>query len=156
MVGEWVDESEDVQVNSTVRWGQGKAYLVRDYSVQIKGEPATSGLMIIAWDPQTQQIRSWIFNADGSRGEGSWTRASDNQWVVKAHGSTGDGQPTSATQVISLINKDAVRTSSIDRIVGDEIARDLDDIIMVRKPPAPGTATARPAPATPAPTTSPE
>jgi uncharacterized protein (TIGR02246 family) len=156
MVGEWVDESEDVQVNSTVRWGQSKAYLVRDYSVQIKGEPATSGLMIIAWDPQTQQIRSWIFNADGSRGDASWTRATNNQWIVKAHGSTGDGQPTSATQVISLINKDAIRTSSTDRIIGDEIARDLDDIIMVRKPRAPGAAMTQPKPATPAPTTSPE
>ena len=81
MVGEWIDESEDVQVSSTVRWGQGKAYLVRDYSVQIKGEPATSGLMIIAWDPQTQQICSWIFNADGSRGESSWTRRpTTNGW----------------------------------------------------------------------------
>jgi uncharacterized protein (TIGR02246 family) len=138
MVGEWIDESEDVRVSTTVRWGQGKAYLVRDYSVQVKGEPATSGLMIITWDPQPQQIRSWIFNADGSRGEASWTRATDNQWVVKAHGSTGDGQPTSATQVISLINKDAIRTSSTDRTIGDEIARDLDDIIMVRKPRAPG------------------
>jgi uncharacterized protein (TIGR02246 family) len=138
MVGEWIDESDEVQVTSTVRWGQGKAYLVRDYSVEVKGEPSTSGVMIIAWDPQTQQIRSWIFNADGSRGESSWTRATDNQWVVKAHGSTDEGRPTSATQVISLINKDAIRTSSMDRIIGDEIGRDLDDIIMVRKPRAPG------------------
>jgi uncharacterized protein (TIGR02246 family) len=154
MVGEWVDESEDTQVKSTVRWGQGKGYLVRDYSVQYKGEPATSGLMIIAWDPQTDQIKSWIFNADGSRGEGSWTRATDNQWVVKAHGSTGDGQPTSATQVISLVNKDAVKTSSTDRIIGGEIARDLEDIIMVRKPSAPGTTLAPAKPATAAPTAS--
>jgi uncharacterized protein (TIGR02246 family) len=144
MVGEWVDESEDVQVSSTVRWGQGKAYLVRDYSVQIKGEPATSGLMIIAWEPQAGQIKSWIFNADGGRGEGSWTRATDNQWVVKAHGSTADGRPTSATQLITLVNKDALKTSSTDRVIGDEIARDIEDIIMVRKPLAPG--------ATPAPT----
>jgi uncharacterized protein (TIGR02246 family) len=152
MVGEWVDESEDVQVTSTVRWGQAKAYLVREYSVHVKGEPSTSGLMIIAWDPQTDQIKSWIFNADGGHGEGTWTRAADNQWVVKAHGSTGDGRPTSATQVISLVNKDAIRTSSIDRIVGGEIARDLEDVIMVRKPPAPGTtlAPARGAPAAPA------
>jgi uncharacterized protein (TIGR02246 family) len=156
MVGEWVDESEAVQVTSTVRWGQGKAHLLRDYSVQIKGEPSTSGLMIISWDPQMQQIRSWIFNADGSRGEASWTRATDNQWVVKAHGSTGDGQPTSATQVISLINKDAIRTSSTDRIVGGEIASDLDDVIMVRKPRAPGASATPPKPATPKPTTSPE
>ena len=156
MVSDWVDESEDVQVSTTVRWGQGKACLVRDYSVQIKGEPATSGLMIIAWDPQTQQIRSWIFNADGSRGVATWTRATDNQWVVKAHGSTDEGEHTSATQVISLINKDAIRTSSTDRIIGDEIAGDLDDIIMVRKPRAPGAASTAPKPATSPRTTPPE
>lgn len=155
MVGEWIDESEDVQVSSTVRWGQGKAFLVRDYSVQVKGEPATSGLMIIAWDPQTEQIKSWIFNADGSRGEGSWTRATGNQWVVKAQGSTGDGGPTSATQVISLVNKDAVKTSSTDRIISGELARDIEDIIMVRKPLPPGTTPAPAKPATAAPTTSP-
>jgi len=154
MVGDWVDETDDAQVSSTVQWGQGKGYLVRNYSAQIKGGPATSGLMIIAWDPQSEQIKSWIFNADGSRGEGAWTRGADNQWVVKAHGSTGDGQPNSATQIISLINKDAVKTSSVDRIVGGEIARDIDDIIMVRKPPAPGTAPAPAGASTAAPTTS--
>jgi uncharacterized protein (TIGR02246 family) len=152
MVGDWLDQSEDVQVSSTVRWGQGKAYLVRDYSVQIKGEPATSGLMIIAWDSQSEQIKSWIFNADGGRGEGTWTRATESQWVVKAQGSTGDGQPTSATQIISLVNKDAIRTSTTDRIVGGEIARDIDDVIMVRKPPAPGATRAQPKPGSPAPT----
>jgi uncharacterized protein (TIGR02246 family) len=151
MVGEWSDESEDAQVSTTVRWGQGKSYLVRDYSVQVKGEPATSGLMIIAWDPQSAQIKSWIFNADGSRGEGSWTRATDNQWVVKAHGSTADGRPTSATQIISLVNKDAIKTSSIDRIIGGEIARDIEDIIMVRKPLPPGTTPSPAKPATAAP-----
>ncbi len=144
MVGNWVDQSEDSDVSSTVQWGEGKSYLVRNYRVNIKDGPVTSGLMIIAWDPQIEQIKSWIFNADGSRGEGSWTRGADNQWVVKAQGSTADGQPSSATQIISMVNKDAVKTSSVDRIVGGEIARDIDEIIMVRKPPAPTTA---PAPA---------
>ncbi|MGO9462769.1 MAG: YybH family protein [Isosphaeraceae bacterium] len=142
MVGDWVDETEDAQVSTTVQWGQGKGYLVRNYSAQIKGGPAKSGLIIIAWDPQTEQIKSWIFSADGGRGEGSWTRAEENQWVVKVHGSTADGRPSSATQILSLVNKDAVRARSIDRIVGGEIAPDIDDIIMVRKPPAPSTATA--------------
>jgi uncharacterized protein (TIGR02246 family) len=155
MVGQWIDESENAQVSSTVRWGQGKGYLVRDYSIQVKGEPETSGLMIIAWDPQAQQIKSWIFNADGSRGEGSWTRATESQWVVKAHGNTADGQPTSATQVISLVNKDAIRTSSTDRVIGDDIANDIEDIIMVRKPLAPGTTPSAAKGATGTPTTSP-
>jgi uncharacterized protein (TIGR02246 family) len=155
MVGEWVDESEDAQVTSTVRWGQGKGYLVRDYSVQIKSEPTTGGLMVIAWDAQSDQIKSWIFNADGSRGEGCWTRAADNQWVVKAHGSTGDGRPTSATQIITLVNKDAIKTSSTDRIVGGEIAGDIEDIIMVRKPLAPGFAPSPTRPRTAPPTAPP-
>ncbi len=142
MVGEWVDETEDAQVSSTVQWGQGRGYLVRNYSAQSKDRAATSGLIIIAWDPQTEQIKSWIFSADGSRGEGSWTRAEDNQWVVKVHGNTGDGRPNSATQIISMVNKDAVKTKAIDRIVGGEIAPDVEEIIMVRKPPAPSTATA--------------
>jgi uncharacterized protein (TIGR02246 family) len=151
MVGDWVDESEDAQVSATVRWGRGQGYLIRDYTVQVKGQMATSGLMIIAWDPQTAQIKSWIFNADGSRGEGSWTRSADNQWVVKAHGSTEDGRPTSATQVISLVNKDAIKTSSIDRVIGEEIGRDIEDIIMVRKPRAPGTTPSPAKPTTSAP-----
>jgi uncharacterized protein (TIGR02246 family) len=155
MVGEWVDESADAQVTSTVRWGQGKGYLVRDYSVQVKGEPTTSGLMVIAWDAQSEQIKSWIFNADGSRGEGCWTRATENQWVVKARGSTGDGRPTSATQVITLVNKAAIKTSSIDRIVGGEIAGDIEDIIMIRKPLAPGVAPSSTRPRTTAPTATP-
>jgi uncharacterized protein (TIGR02246 family) len=155
MVGEWVDESEDAQVTTTVRWGQGKGYLVRDYSVQVKGEPTTSGLMVIAWDPQSEQIKSWIFNADGGRGEACWTRATDNQWVVKAHGSTGAGRPTSATQVITLVNKDAIRTSSIDRIVGGEIADNIEDVIMVRKPLAPGPTPAPTRPRAAAPTAPP-
>ena len=137
MIGEWVDESEDVQITSIGRWGQNKAFLIRDFSVKVKGEPDSGGLMILAWDPQLEQIKSWIINADGGRGEGTWTRATDTQWVVKAHGSTGDGLGTSATQVISLINKDAIRTSSTERIVGGELARDVEDVIMVRKPPAP-------------------
>jgi uncharacterized protein (TIGR02246 family) len=87
----------------------------------------------------TPQERLKIFNADGSHGVASWTRARDNQWVVKAQGSTADGRPTSTTQLISLVNKDAVKTSSIDRIIGDEIAADIEDVIMVRKPPAPGS-----------------
>ena len=111
--------------------------------------------MVIAWDPQSEQIKSWIFNADGSRGEGAWTRVTDNQWVVKARGSTAEGLPTSATQVISLVNKDAIKTSSTDRVIGHEIARDIEDIIMVRKPLAPGTTASPVKPTTAAPTASP-
>ena len=49
-----------------------------------------------------------------------------------------DGRPNSATQVHTILNKDSVKTNSIDRIIGGQVAPDIVDVVMVRKPPQPG------------------
>ena len=147
MVGDWVDESDENKVVVNVRWADKQSYLIRTYSVEIRGEKAHSGTMFVGWDPLTEQIKSWVFDSEGGHGEGLWTRTSDNQWIVKASGVLHDGRPTSATHIHSVINKDAVKTSSIDRIIGGQIAPDIMDIVMVRKPPQPGAAAPRPGPA---------
>ena len=140
MVGEWVDESESVKSSSNVRWADNQSFLIRAYQVEVDGEKATSGTMFIGWDPQTGQIKSWVFDSNGGHGEGLWTRTGENEWVVKAHGVLRDGRPTSATQIHIVLNKDAIKTSSIDRIIGGEIAPDIADVVMVRTPPQPGSA----------------
>jgi hypothetical protein len=145
MVGDWVDESESVKSSSTIRWADSQSFLVRTYQVEVKGEKATSGTMFIGWDPQTGQIKSWLFDSNGGHGEGLWTRTGEKEWVVKAQGVLRDGRPTSATQIHVILNKDSVKTSSIDRIIGGQIAPDIADVVMVRKPPQPGGARARPA-----------
>jgi uncharacterized protein (TIGR02246 family) len=145
MVGDWIDQDDDSKIESSVRWGPGKGFLIRNYSVEVKDEPPSSGMMVIGWDPVTGQIKSWVFNSEGGQGEGLWTRTGDAQWVIKAHGTTSDGTPTSATQIITLVNKDAVKTSSIDRIIAGELAPDIEDLIMVRKAPVPAAEGAAPA-----------
>ncbi len=102
MVGDWVDESENVKASSTVRWADNKSFLVRTYQVEVKGEKATSGTVFMGWDPQTGQIKSWLFDSDGGHGEGLWTRTGEKEWVVKAQGVLRDGRPTSATQIHSF------------------------------------------------------
>jgi uncharacterized protein (TIGR02246 family) len=147
LIGDWVDESAGTKVASNIRWGDGKAFLVRTYSARTGDQPATSGLMIIAWDPQTGQIKSWTFDSEGGRGDGLWTRTGNDQWVVKAQGVLLDGTATSATQTITRVNRDALKFSSTDRVVGDEFAPDIDEIVLVRKPPAPATGANPAAPA---------
>ncbi len=147
MVGDWVDESGNAKVHSSIRWAVNESFLIRTYRVEVQGEAAMDGTMFIGWDPQTGQIKSWVFDSEGGHGEGLWTRVADNRWVVKAHGVTRDGRPNSATQIHTIISKDSVNTSSIDRIIGGEIAPDVPDVLMVRKPPAPEPAPAQPAPA---------
>jgi uncharacterized protein (TIGR02246 family) len=145
MVGDWVDESEIVKSSSSVRWADNQSFLIRTFQVEVKGEQAKSGTMFLGWDPQTGQIKSWLFDSEGGHGEGLWTRTGEKEWVVKAQGVLRDGRPTSATQVHVILNKDSVKTSSIDRIIGGEVAPNIVDVVMVRKPPQPVGATPQPA-----------
>jgi uncharacterized protein (TIGR02246 family) len=143
LVGDWVDEGEDGKEASTVRWEEGRSFLVRKYSIQVAGEPGRSGTQWIGWDPQAKQIRSWAFDSDGDFGQGRWTR-SGNAWIIKARGVTSDGLTTSSTQVIEPINKDSLKLRSTDRVVGTELLPDIEEVVMVRKPPPPNSD--RPAP----------
>jgi uncharacterized protein (TIGR02246 family) len=139
MVGEWVDESQDVKLATQVRWDDSRNFLVRTYALQVSGEQATTGTQIIGWDPRARQIRSWVFDSQGGFGEGTWL-AQDNRWVVKATGVLRDGRTTSATQVVEMLNNDAIRLTSHDRTVGDESIPDVADVLMVRKAPEPEAA----------------
>ena len=145
MVGHWVDDSGNNKVEADVRWADNNSYLVRTYNAQVQGEKPSSGTMFIGWDPQSGQIKSWNFDSEGGHGEGLWTRTNENEWIVKAQGVLRDGRPTSATQVHTILNKDSVKTNSIDRIIGGQVAPDIVDVVMVRKPPQPGVAAPRPA-----------
>jgi uncharacterized protein (TIGR02246 family) len=138
LVGDWVDEGEEGKVASTVRWEEGKKFLVRKYALQAGGEPDRSGTQWIGWDPQAKQIRSWIFDSDGDFGQGQWTRSGD-AWIIKANGVTGDGLTTSSTQVIERINKDSLKLRANERIVGTELLPDIEETVMVRKPPSPNS-----------------
>jgi hypothetical protein len=135
MVGDWVDEGGTTKVQSSVRWAVNNSFLIRTYSVEAQGESSMEGTMFIGWDPQSGQIKSWVFDSEGGHGEGLWTRVADARWVVKAHGVTRDGRPNSATLIHNVVSKDSVKTSSIDRIIGGEIAPDVVDVMMVRQPP---------------------
>jgi uncharacterized protein (TIGR02246 family) len=145
MVGDWVDESQSVKASSNVRWADNKSFLIRTYEVEVKREKATSGTVFIGWDPQTGQIKSWLFDSEGGHGVGLWTRTAEKEWVVKAEGVLRNGQPSSATQIHTILNNDSVKISSKDRIIGGQIAPDIADVVMVRKPPQPGAAHSSPA-----------
>jgi uncharacterized protein (TIGR02246 family) len=146
LVGEWVNEGGDSTVETAVRWAEGGRFLVRTYSLKLGGETTTTGTQWIGWDPQTRQIKSWVFDSQGGHGEGLWTE-SEGRWIVKATGVLGDGRPTSATQVLRPEGADAIRFRSTDRIVGEEAQPDLDEVILVRRPPGPSDAHAPKPPA---------
>lgn len=136
LVGDWVEETEEAVVNTSVAWTDNGNFLLRSFDVRVKGRPALTGTQRIGWDPLTRQLKSWVFDSNGGYGEGLWMRQGD-QWVIKATGVRADGRVATATQVLTYVNKDTLRWKSIDRTLGGEISQDIDEIVMVRKPPAP-------------------
>lgn len=136
LVGDWVQESEGAVVSSTFNWSDNQNFLVRSFDVRVAGKPALTGTQRIGWDPLTKQFKSWVFDDQGGYGEGLWTRAGD-QWVIKATGVRADGRTATATQVLTYINKDTMSWKSIDRTRGDQIVDDIEEVIMVKKPPQP-------------------
>ena len=71
MVGDWVDESDNVKSTSSVTWADNYSFLIRAFEIEVKGEKPTTGTMFIGWDPQTGQIKSWLFDSNGGHGEGA-------------------------------------------------------------------------------------
>jgi uncharacterized protein (TIGR02246 family) len=136
MVGEWVNESPQAIVHTSCRWSEDQNFLIREFHVKIHGAETLSGVQRIGWDPLHKQIRSWVFDSDGGFGDGLWSRHG-NQWVIKANGVRPDGTTASSTNIITLISKDVSQWKLADRTLSGHVVPNVDEFIMVRKPPQP-------------------
>jgi uncharacterized protein (TIGR02246 family) len=121
LIGSWASNSKDGEVvNSTYSWDANKKFIRGRFT--IKGKlMSLSGTQIIAKDPRSGQIRSWIFEAEGGFGEATWT-FDGKRWLQDAAGVQGNGTEITATNIITPLGKDAFSWQSVDRTVnGDEV-----------------------------------
>lgn len=95
LIGAWQAKSDSVLVRTTIRWVANRNFLRRNYSVQRDGLTTSSGVQIIGWDAQSQQVRSWSFDSSGGHGTGIWTATPDG-WQIRSTGVLADGTPTSS------------------------------------------------------------
>ena len=138
MIGQWVDESPHAVVIASYRWDEGRRSILSEFKIQIGGRPAMTGTQRIGWDPSTRKLHSWVFDSEGGFAEGTWTR-DGNRWVVKTTGSRRDGSLASATNITTHVSKDRMTWQSRDRVVGNDVLPDIGDILIVRRPPPPGS-----------------
>jgi len=136
LVGDWIDESDEGEVHTTCRWSDTQAFLQRSFQLKIRGKSEMSGSQLIGWDPRLKQIRAWVFDSDGGFSESLWSRDGE-RWVIKSSGVVKDGRAASATNILTRVNRDTVRWTSVDRTIGSEVLPDAEEITLVRKPPPP-------------------
>lgn len=99
LIGEWIDDAADATVESSFSWTKNKTFITRTFKVAIPGEIDLEGTQVIGWDPVEGVIRSWMFDSDGSFGQGVWTETADGWTILSNQTLAGGSQATSLNRI---------------------------------------------------------
>ena len=104
-------------------WSDNQNFIIGTFATTAQNAPVASAEQRIGWDPEAKRIRSWIFDATGGFGEGSWTR-DGKKWLVKTAMVLRDGKKAAATFVVTPVGADAITLQATDR---SEDGKELPD-----------------------------
>jgi uncharacterized protein (TIGR02246 family) len=135
MVGSWIDQDEVATIQTDCEWTKNQNFLTRSFAVLSGEDVDASGMQIIGWDAANKQIRSWVFDSDGTFSEGTWTEK-DGRWLVQQVGTLPDGKKTTATNIIKQVDDDSFTWQSVNRTVEGEVLPNVEEVLVVRKAPA--------------------
>src|SRR5262249_31552576 len=131
LIGEWTVQTKDRDLRMNFRWNDKKTLIVNKFTVKEAGTDSHSGTQRIGVDPESGQIRSWMVDQQGGRGQSLWVR-DGKSWLLDSVGTLANGAETKSVNVISRINEDAFTWRSVDRRIGDEELPPTDLIKVVR------------------------
>ena len=136
LLGNWVDEANDSIINFTCQSVDNGNFLIRDFTVLMGGKKVLNGTQRIGWDPLTGKLRTWIFDSEGSYGEGLWHQDGD-KWILKCTGVMPDGQSASSTSIYTIINHHTVTWQTVDHEIAGVRQPDSKVYTIVRQAPSP-------------------
>ncbi len=133
MIGEWVDETESMSIDVNCQWTRNQNYISRTFKVT-GDDIESAGLQIIGWDPVNNQIRSWLFDTDGSFVSGTWTKSEEqDRWVVQSVATLVDGSQGSYTSIFEPLEDGSYSWRKVNRVLNGELLPSLDEVIVQRK-----------------------
>jgi uncharacterized protein (TIGR02246 family) len=135
LVGEWVDDTDKVDIQVNCKWAPSKSFLLMDYLVKREGADPMTVHQRIGWDPLNGVVRSWIFDDTGGFGEGVWQRE-ENQWTVAYAGTLPDGGTGSSTNLWKFVDDKSFIWRSTAREVDSQPLADIE-VKFIRKGGAP-------------------
>jgi uncharacterized protein (TIGR02246 family) len=130
LIGTWAAKTENGEVSTTYEWDQNKKFIHVRFAIKGKDRTAT-GTEIIAKDPSTDGLRSWLFESDGGFGGSTWSREG-KRWVMEATGVEENGTEMTATNILTPLGKDSFTWQSVNRTVDGEDQPDIPPIKVTR------------------------
>jgi uncharacterized protein (TIGR02246 family) len=116
-IGEWAGEADKGEAERlALAWAENENFIIATFSRTAGDTAVASVTQWIGWDPVAKRVRSWIFDATGSFGEGSWSQ-DGNKWVIKTNAVLHDGQKATATYIVTHLEADTLSLQARDRSV---------------------------------------
>ena len=134
LVGDWASETSKagITLRSSCDWTANQAFLIRKFHVDGKEAILHGGTEVIGWDPRTNQVRSWVFDADGGFGENVWVH-DGNRWLIKYSGTLADGSEASATHILTKVDATTTTLQSRDRVINGAAQPDIPETEIKRQ-----------------------
>jgi uncharacterized protein (TIGR02246 family) len=131
-IGNWTGEAEGGGVERlSVAWSDKQNFIDATFTTSINNIPVGGATQRVGWDPEANRIRSWIFDATGGFGEGSWTQ-DGKKWVVKTTSVLQDGKKAAATYILTPVDADAITLQAKDRSEDGNKLLDTKEVKMKR------------------------
>jgi len=132
LVGKWESEDPDSKIKSDWTWDRHKNFLIQQFSVDIEGKVELEGKQLVAWNPRTKEINSWLFDSDGGFAQGVWKKKGDS-FVVESSHTMPDGKLASSINIYTPIDKDSFTWKSVGREIDGALMPDLEPVTLKRK-----------------------
>jgi uncharacterized protein (TIGR02246 family) len=132
IIGDWAGDAEEgggERLSAT--WSDNQNFITGTFSTTARNVPVSSATHRIGWDPEAKRVRSWVFDATGGFGEGSWTQ-DGKQWVVKTTSVLQDGKKATATYVLTPVDADTIGLQAKDRTEDGKAVPDTKEVKMKR------------------------
>jgi uncharacterized protein (TIGR02246 family) len=131
LIGEWTAQTKERELRMNFRWNDKKTLIVNKFTVKEAGKDSHSGTQRIGVDPESGQIRSWMVDHQGGRGQSVWVR-DGKSWLLDSVGTLANGTETTSVNIISRVNENAFTWRSVDRRIGDDELAPTDPIKVTR------------------------
>jgi uncharacterized protein (TIGR02246 family) len=130
LIGKWSMKSDEGAVQTSYSWDTSKSFILMRFTVDGEDRKA-AGNQIIAQDPASGSIRSWLFQGGGGLGEAVWTR-DGKDWRIDSRGVGADGGELTATNIYTPQGKDSFTFRSINRTLDGEKLDDMGPVTVTR------------------------
>jgi len=130
MIGDWTDQSEDIDISTKVGWSLNRGFITRKFTASGVGRDLT-GVEYIGWDPSKNQIHSWYFDSDGGHGTGVW-RHEGKSWFEDITAVTPRGEVATATHIFTPKGQNSFAWRAIHRLVGGQPQNDIPEVVIHR------------------------